>query len=172
MTNALVRRGVWLAVAVTAVHGSLAFAQDYKPLAALLTDLPGWQAEPADGSALAAQGMRIVQAERVYRQKGKRTSVQLMLGPRGMAGNADIVMDFETEDLRTKASKVDGFDVMTTYTKPAKEGVVTVGLVRQPKNDGVLLMEFSGLSDEEALALAKKFDWSAMRKAIERLAAD
>ena len=51
----------------------------YDPLLPLLVDLPGWEAEPADGADASVAGMRAVTVFRTYESGDRRFEVNILI---------------------------------------------------------------------------------------------
>jgi hypothetical protein len=71
-------------------------------------------------------------------------------------------MKVETSEARMSTSTIDGLQVATTFTKADKSGAILVAL----GTSALFSFSFNGLAEEEALALAKKFNWKAIQAAI------
>ena len=71
-------------------------------------------------------------------------------------------MKIETSDGRMSSGPLDGFRVTRSYTFSDKSGGVIVAL----RDNAMFSLSFSGVEDDEALQLAKKFDWKAMQAAV------
>ena len=54
-----------------------------------------------------------------------------------------------------------GMQVLKSYTNAQKSGALIVALGK----DALLNFSFSGITEEEGLALAEKFDWKALQAA-------
>jgi hypothetical protein len=58
-------------------------------------------------------------------------------------------------------STIDGMTVTRTFNFKDKSGAILVALGA----NGLLSVSFNGIPDDEALTLAKKFDWKAIQAA-------
>lgn len=149
---------------------SIAAAQpSLTALAALLIDIPGWQAEKPDTMNMTQGAISVSYASRSYEQGEKR--ITAMLGRSGVeqqipmaAGNRqeDFSMDAGGTSLRLRTLR--GFRVFTAYEAADKDGMVLVYLGGNTATTFVL--QFDGITLDEALAHAQRFDWTAMQRTI------
>ena len=54
--------------------------------------------------------------------------------------------------------------VVVTYEKQDKSGSILVYLKKDQSNSGVITFDFQGISEQEAMQLAKKFNWQGIKK--------
>jgi hypothetical protein len=128
-----------------------------------LIDLDGWQGKKPDGIAMEMTGSSMVTATREYQRGGARLHAQILIGPaaQGALAATQAGMNIETSDGRMNTSTIDGFAVTRSFTFKDKSGAIIVGLGK----NGVFNVSFNGIPDDEALMLAKKFDWKAIQAA-------
>ena len=166
-------RRLWQDVGLVIVAGMLlgaagAWAQSYEALAPLLTDLPGWNAEKAQGTDLATPDMKMTNATRTYKQDGKEITVQIMFGgSAGAVANAlasTNALQMENAEQKISIKTIAGFQVSSTFNKVEKSGTMMVVLAQGKDNGGFFNFMYKGLADDEALALAQKFDWKKMQE--------
>ena len=164
------RRVVRFALAATAlpaiglVPSSPARAQAFQRFVPFLIDLPGWTGKKPDGMAMEIPGTSIITATREYAKGGAKLNAQIITGPaaQGALAATNPAMKFETSEARMSASTVDGFQVARTFTFKDKSGVIIVAL----GPSAMFNLTFNGVSEDEALELAKKFDWKAIQAAL------
>ncbi len=147
----------WLAV-------SPAQAQDFQKFVPFLVDLPGWTGAKADGMAMQVPGAAMITATREYKRGGDTLSVQIISGAaaQGVASGAQSGMKLETAEMHMSTATVDGLSVMRTFQVSDKSGAVIVVLAP----NAILNVGFKGVAEDEALALAKRFDWKAIQAAL------
>jgi hypothetical protein len=152
-----------------------ASAAGYDALLPLLVDLPGWEAEPADGADASAQGMRAVTAYRTYESGDRRFEVNLLYGTQaGMAWVPQYQEGYkmETSEGILEVKRIGGFLVFNTFENEDQSGGIMV-LLRDGKDDpttgAVLAISFEGLPLEEALKLAQRFSWAKMKDQVGKL---
>ena len=163
------RRAVHLALATlgiaalgTAMPAPTTRAQQgFQRFASLLTDLPGWKANKADGMALEMAGSSMVTAIRTYERDAAKVTASVLTGPPALGALAAANSGFkiETSELHMTTSTIDGMQVTKTYTNSTKSGALLVALT----GDAVFMLAYSGIDEDEAIGLAKKFDWKAIQ---------
>jgi hypothetical protein len=151
------------AVAALPSHQALAEA-GYQRFVPLLIELSGWTGDKPEGMAMEMNGAAMVAATRRYERGEARLEVQIVIGPaaQGALGAAGAVMKFETGEGRMSSGPLDGFHVTRNYTFSDKSGGVIVAL----RDNALFGLTFNGVADDEALGLAKQFDWKAMQAAV------
>ena len=70
-------------------------------------------------------------------------------------------MNIETSDGHMITSTINGMPVTRTYTNNQKSGAIMVAL----GDSALFSLSYTGLTEDEAMALAQKFDWKAMQAA-------
>jgi len=165
------RRAIRLAVAAAALPAvwelplSVAHAQQsFRRFLPLLIDLPGWTGEKPDGMAMEMPGNSIVTATREYRRGDATVSAQVITGPaaQGALTATGSGMKIETADMRMSTSTIDGLAVARTFTVHDKSGAILVAL----GPSAMFSLSFNGVAEDEALTLAKRFDWKTIQAAI------
>jgi hypothetical protein len=71
-------------------------------------------------------------------------------------------VNIETTDGRISTSTIDGMQVTRTFNIKDKSGAIFVGLA----TSALFTLSFNGIADDEALTLAKKFNWKAIQAAL------
>lgn len=137
-------------------------------LAALLVDLPGWQAEKPDTMTANQGGITVSYAARQYEQGEKQ--IMTMLGRSGLeqqipmaAGNRQDNFSMDANGVSTRIRTLRGFRVTTVYEEAAKEGMVLVYLGNTATT---FVLQFDGITLDEALTQAQRFDWTAMQRTL------
>ena len=138
--------------------------QGFKPLLPLLVELPGWTAAKPEGMTMEAGGERMVTAERGYTRGEAQLSAQIITGPiaQGALASAATGMKIETSEGRMSTAPVDGLQVTRTFQISDKSGEIIVAL----SNAAIFTLTFNGLDEDEALTLAKAFNWKAIQAAL------
>lgn len=159
------RRLVSAAILAASVAAPV-LAADYKALTPLLADLPGWQAEAATGMNMDMNGQTMVTAERSY-DKGEDKHVQasILVGQAaamGLPAAGGESMRIETEEGVLEVLKMDGFTVTKQHDKAeGGSGAIVVHL----GPTALFAVNYDGLSADEGLSLAKRFDWRKLQAA-------
>ena len=172
-------RGKSVFIVVFAAVGILVaftgFSQSYNSLTPLLVDLSGWSGESPEGVDLDYSGTKAIAATREYEQGDKSVTAAILVG-RQMQGswNPGYQEGFkmETTEISMAVESIKGFLVFHTFDKTSSEGVVVV-LLQETSPDGsegaIFSFAFEGLSRDEGMKLAQKFDWSSMKSAVLKL---
>jgi hypothetical protein len=146
-----------------------AYAQNHTALTPLLVNLDGWQAEKADGMSMSTGGMSMITANRSYRKGGQELEATIMVGSQAMAMGQMQQMQLETDEVRIKTTTIDGFQTNLNYDKQENSGGIMVILGSSQNKSAMFILNFEGMDENQALKLAKKFDWQAMKKAAGKL---
>lgn len=150
----------------------VADAASYEALKPLLGDVPDWVGETAEGSSMDMEGAKMVTATRHYqRGEGQSLNVQLGLLPGAMAAPMQMMMgmNMETEEAVMSTTTIDGFRVHQSHEKAQKSGAIIVILGGDDKSSTIYSMDYAGISAQDALAIAKGFDWKKMQAAAAAL---
>jgi hypothetical protein len=136
--------------------------QSFQRFVPLLIDLPGWKGNKPDGMAMEMAGAGMITATRGYERGEARLNASLLTG---MAAQAALAatgagIKIETADMHIITSTMDGFQVTKTYAASNKAGAMMVALGPA----AVFTLTFTGIAEDEALGLARKFDWKAMQE--------
>jgi hypothetical protein len=138
--------------------------QSFQRFIPLLIDLSGWKGDKPDGMSMEMPGNSVVTATRAY-VRGKATlDAQIVSGSvaQGTLAATAPGMKIETSDGRMYTSTIDGMQVVTTFTVSDKSGAILVAL----GPSALFNLSFNGVAEDEALTLARKFNWKAMQAAI------
>jgi hypothetical protein len=72
-------------------------------------------------------------------------------------------MNLQTSEGHMVTSTINGMSVLRSCNTPQKSGALIVALGKE----AVFTFGYSSISEDEALALAEKFDWKAMQTAAQ-----
>src|SRR5579863_2064256 len=144
---------------VSAAYADQAFQQFFP----FLVDLDGWQGKKPDGLSMEMPGSNMITATREYQRGAARFHAQVLVGPaaKGALAVAQTGMKIEASEGRMNTSAIDGYQVTRTFNFKDKSGAILVAL----GGNSVFSISFNGIGDDEALGLAKKFDWKAIQAA-------
>jgi hypothetical protein len=162
------RRAVALAFAALAAGAPFtpaARAQTgFQAFVPFLVDLSGWKGGKPDGITMEIPGNRMITATREYERGPARLTAQVIIGPpaQGALAAASGMVKIETADARISTSTIDGMQVTRTFTIGDKSGAVMVAL----GVSAAFILQFNGIGDDEALALARGFNWKAIQAAV------
>ncbi len=151
------------AVAAVWLSTSLTYAQGFQRFVPFLIDLAGWTGDKPDGMSMQMPDNTMDTATRKYERGDATIDAQIIFGSaaQGMLAPVQAGMKLETPDGRMSTSTIDGFLVMRTYTVSNKSGGIIVALA----SNAAFSLSFNGITDEEALLLARKFNWKAIQSA-------
>jgi hypothetical protein len=93
------------------------------------------------------------------------------LGAGGMQGHGmqGSGMHIETPEVNMKIQTINGFQVQTVYDKEENSGAVTVFLTHEQAGGAFFTLSYAGISESEAIGLAKKFDWKKIKSKVQSL---
>jgi hypothetical protein len=144
-------------------------AAELEGLKALMIDLPGWSADPADGADMSYGGMRAVTASRDYRSGERSFDASILIGTQAASTWMPTYTEgykMETPEGAVQVSRIGGFLVWEMFEKEGGSGGILVLLVKAAKEadtGAVFAVSFEGMSREEAMKTAQRFNWSRMR---------
>jgi hypothetical protein len=160
---------VFFVLALSPMILQTALAQDYKTLTPLLTDLPGWTAEKAEGASMNMGDMKMLHASRNYTKGDKELTAVIMVGSTMMTQGQLQQMTVESQGVKMQVSDINGFKVHNAYDKNDKSGTITVFLAQGKTQGAVLVFSYTHLTESEGLNLVKTFDWKKIKDAVEKL---
>lgn len=139
--------------------------QPFERLYPFLIDLPGWTGDKPDGVSMSLGGFDVLTAGRKYkRDDGAHVEANILSGSAAQAGIGMLKSDMklQTSEGHVVVETVDGVRIARTYTAKDKSGAVLIGI----GDNAVLSVSYSGITEDEAFALARKFDWKAIQAAL------
>ena len=149
-----------LAFGASAV-ASVVQAQSKADVRRLLIDLPGWEAPPASATNAVAELM----FQREYTRDTSTVlvtfEISLLSEPTAYAALAD-----HAPDQKPWKGVIDGFTVQRVHVADDDSGAIAVTLTDGRRRPSAFLLEYESLSPDEALDIARQFDWLAMRQAV------
>jgi len=165
------RRAVGLAFGALAIawllqpsssHADQAF-QRFLPL---LVDLDGWQGKKPDGMTMAMPNASMTTATREYQRAAAQLHVSVIVGPAAVGALAatQAGMNIQTSDGHIITSTINGLTVTKTFNIKQKSGAIMVAL----GPSALFSVSYSGLTEDDALPLAQKFDWKALQAAAQQ----
>ena len=138
--------------------------QSFQRFVPFLIDLPGWKGNKPDGMAMEMAGTSMITATRNYERGTAHVNVSVLTGmaAQGALAATNAGIKLETPDLHMTTSTIDGLQVTKTYTASNKAGAIMVAL----GPSAVFTLAFTGIDEDEALGLARKFDWKAIQALV------
>ncbi|CAG1022808.1 hypothetical protein DOJK_01913 [Patescibacteria group bacterium] len=146
-------------------------AASYDELKPLLIDITDWQGANAEGTSMDSNGMKMIIANRNYKHGDTQNfDVQVGLMPSAASSAMQMNMNMETDEIIINTSTIDDFPIYQNYDKAPKSGSILVMLAKGNEQNSVMfIMSYTGISNQEALKIAKQFDWKKMKTASEAL---
>jgi len=149
-------------------------AESYQTLYLCLINLSGWTGGEPTGMNMNMSGMVMVNATRAYSKGNKELTVMIMKGSQafgmsGMQGHGmqSPGMHMDTPEANMNIQTINGFQVQTVYDKEENSGAVTVFLTHEEAGGTFFTLSYAGISESEAIGLAKKFDWERIKNKVE-----
>ena len=140
-----------------------AYAQQggYQRFVPYLVELPGWKGKKAEGMGMEVAGSSMLTATRNYERGSAHVNVSVLTGlaAQGALAATNAGIKLETSDVHVTNETIDGMQVTKTYTVSNKSGAIVVAL----GGAAVLTLAYTGIPEEEAMGLARKFDWKAIQ---------
>ena len=164
---AKIGKSVLFAIAFILLWAVNVQAESYEALYPCLIDLPGWEAKEPEGMKMEMPGMKMINATRSYTQGNKEITAVIVIGNQAMSTPMGAEgMKMETPEAKVTIERINGFMVQNMYYKKDHEGTIIVYLDRQGTGPAIFSFSFKELSENEALNLAKTFDWKMMRDKV------
>jgi hypothetical protein len=139
--------------------------QAFQRFLPLFVDLDGRQGKKADGMSMEMPNASMTTANRDYARGPAQAHASVMMGQAAAGALAPIQsgMNLQTSEGHMVTATMHGLQVMKTFNTPQKSGALLVALGK----DAVFTFSYSGITEDEAIALAEKFDWKAMQTAAQ-----
>jgi hypothetical protein len=140
--------------------------QAFQRFLPLLVDLDGWQGKKPDGMSMDMPNASMTTANRDYQRGPAQLHASVMVGQTATGALAPIQsgMNMTTSEGHMITATLHGMPVLKTYTTAQKSGALIVALDK----DAMFSVAYNGIPEEEALALAEKFDWKAIQAAAQK----
>jgi hypothetical protein len=137
--------------------------QAFQRFIPLLIDLDGWHGKKPDGMSMEMPNNSMATATRDYDRDTSKFHAGVVIGQAAAGALAPTrsAMNFETADGHMITSTVNGLPVTKTYNMKDKSAAILVAL----GPNALLSFSYSGITENEALQLAEKFDWKAIQAA-------
>ncbi len=139
--------------------------QAFQRFLPLLIDLDGWQGKKPDGMSMELPNASVTTATRDYARGPAKLHASVIKGQAAVGALAPLKagMNLQTSDGHMISGTMHGMQVLKNYTTKDKSGALIVAL----GTDAIFNLAYEGLTEEEALALAEKFDWKAIQAAAQ-----
>jgi hypothetical protein len=139
-------------------------AEEYERFFPFLVELEGWSGDAPHGLDLEVPGASFLSAAREYRRDVARLNVSVVTGPtaQGVTAATAANVDVEAGDTRMRTATIAGLPVARSFTAHDRTGVIMVAL----GPTAMFSVVFDGVGEDEALALAQRFDWKAIQAVV------
>ena len=154
-------------IAAWLLQPTTAFAdQAFQRFLPLFVDLDGWQGKKPDGMTMETPGNAMTTATRDYTHGTSQLHAAVVTGAAAAGAMAPMQagMTYETTEGHMITATVSGFPVMKTYNTAQKSGALLIEL----SPTALLTISYNGMTEDEALPLAQKFDWKAFQAAAQQ----
>jgi hypothetical protein len=140
--------------------------QAFQRFLPLLVELDGWQGKKPDGMSMETQNVSMTTATRDYQRGSAQAHATVMVGQAAAGAMAPFKsgMKIETTEGHMLPATINGMPVIKTFNTAQKSGAVMVEL----DNDALFSFAYNGITEDEALAMAQKFDWKAIQTAAQK----
>jgi len=135
--------------------------QAFQRFLPLLVDLDGWTGKKADGVSMEMGSMSMTTANRDYTKGSSELHASVVVGQAGVAALAPLQnpMSIQTTEGHMITGSMHGMNVLKGYNNKDKSGSLIVGVTK----DAMFNLSYKNMTEDEALALAEKFDWKAIQ---------
>lgn len=130
-------------------------AQQIRDLAPFLIDLPGWENAPVSATNLGV-GLMV---QREYTYQAARVLATIATG--------SLDASAPDPDHPPATAIVDGFRLEISHDADTQSGTLVVHLLDDEKRPAVFSLEYDGVTDGEALNVARLFDWPGLQRAVQ-----
>ncbi len=140
--------------------------QAFQRFLPLFIDLDGWQGKKPDGMTMDMPNASMTTATRDYQRGAAQLHATVITGPAaiGALASTKAGMNIETGEGHVITSTINGLTVTKTYNIAQKSGAMLVAL----GPSALFSVSYNGLTEDEALPLAEKFDWKAIQAAAQQ----
>jgi hypothetical protein len=164
------RRSTTRALVVVSILLALGFSpgraeQAFQRLLPLLVELDGWQGKKPDGMSMEMPNNSMTTATRDYQRGTAQLHAGVVIGQAAAGAMAPIQtgMNVQTTEGHMITSTIHGLPAVKSFNIPQKSGAIIVALGK----NAVFNLSYSGITEDEALSLAEKFDWKAIQAAAQ-----
>jgi len=139
--------------------------QAFQRFLPLLVDLQGWEGKKPDGMSMEMSNMSMTTANRDYEKGSAQVHASVMMGQSAAGALAPLqnAMNIQTSDGHMITATMHGMPVLKSFNTKDKSGSLVVGLGKE----ALFSFAYNGITEDEALALAEKFDWKALQTATQ-----
>lgn len=144
-------------------------SQKHESLKPLLIDLEGFEADPAEGMSMDIGDMNMITAARSYYFEGIDIETVIIIGNKIMMEAKLEETKIQTDEGVYEITEENGFKISKYYDENMGDFGLTVFLKEDENKAAIFAFTSSGLTPDEAMLLAKKFDWKKLKSAVKKL---
>jgi hypothetical protein len=139
--------------------------QPFQRFLPLLVDLSGWQGKKPDGMSMHMSDTSMTTATREYERGAAKVHAVVVVGQAAEGALAPLQggMNLQTPEGHMVTTTVRGMTVLKAFNTKDKSGSLMVALDK----NAMFNFAYEGVAEEEAQALADKFDWKALQAAAQ-----
>jgi hypothetical protein len=139
--------------------------QAFQRFLPLLIELDGWQGKKPDGMSMEMSNESMVTATRDYQRGAAQLHAGVVIGQAAAGALAPIQtgMNIQTGEGHMTTSTFHGLPALKSFNIPQKSGAIIVALGK----NALFSLSYNGITEDEALSLAEKFDWKAIQSAAQ-----
>jgi hypothetical protein len=161
-------RAIFIALMAMSILWPLSSAhsdQAFQRFIPLLIDLDGWQGKKPDGMSMEMPNNSMTTATREYQRGSAQLHAGVVTGQAAVGAMAPLQagMKVETPDGHMISSTVHGLSALKSFNTKQKSGAILIALGKE----AMFTLSYNGITEDEALALADKFDWKAIQAAAQ-----
>ena len=146
-------------------HSAMTADQPFQRFLPLLVDLAGWQGKKPDGMSMQMSDTSMTTATRDYERGPAQLHASVVIGQAAEGALAPIQtgMKLQTSEGHMITDTMRGMPVLKTFNSKDKSGALLVALSK----NAMFSFAYEGVTEDEALQLAEKFDWKALQAAAQ-----
>jgi len=134
-----------------------------------LIDIPGWQSEPVQAMTMEMNGINMITATRSYEKGDNSFDAAILITTQQMGMMSFQQISMSEGGISINSTQMDGFKVVHSHDGNENSGNIMVLLGESKSNSALFSISYEGLSDKESIAIAKKYSWTNMQKASQKL---
>ncbi len=161
-----IERGVEISSSISNTRMEPLSLRPWTQACPLLVELDGWQGKKPDGMSMEMPNNSMTTATRDYQRGPAQLHVGIVMGQAAAGALAPLQtgINIQTSDGHMISSTMHGLPVMKTFNTKQKSGTIMVALGK----NALFSLSYNGITEEEALALAEKFNWTAIQAAAQQ----
>ena len=144
-------------------HSAVTADQPFQRFLPLLVDLAGWEGKKPDGMSMHMADTSMTSATRDYERGPAKVHASVIIGQAAEGALMPIQsgMKMQTPEGHMITDTMRGMPVLKAYNSKDKSGTLIVALAK----NAMFSLAYEGMTEDEALPLADKFDWKALQTA-------